>query len=114
MGAVTIGMLVGIDLSLLLVSGAFFNLWQDQKRRHVALDTSYEALLSDYRRVASERDELLRQKERLTQSPQKPQDKPKVLSGAAARQYADQLNAAYFSADRKKPNSEVMKENAGG
>jgi hypothetical protein len=49
------------------------------------------------------------QQNRIKEAPGRP-----ILSGAAARKAAEAMNAPYWSAEKKVPNSEIAKENANG
>lgn len=107
----TVMVLAAVDLMLLFISGAFFNLWQQEKRAKDVWKDGYRSLAQ---KMTKREDPPAYPKQSLTQTPAKPQDKPKVLNGAEARAYVQGVNAPYFSADRKRANSDVMKENANG
>lgn len=87
---------------------SFLILWQRaEKRLRFSLKTiaEFKAKIDAIRETAESIT-----KETLTSRYEKAQDIPQKLNAAGARRRMEGVNREYFSADRKRTNSEVLKE----
>ena len=135
MGEVTILVLSVLSLGTFGVAGHFYNQWQRDarwKREQLAVEREWDAqavgkelgipwgasiranILPYILAIKYERDELIRQKQSLTQPQSGMQDVRKPLTSAQARLRVDLDNRKHFSADKYIPNSELLKENSNG
>lgn len=113
MGEVTILVLSVLALGGWGVAGLFFNVGEKQRAAIAGLRHANERFSAELEVMTFERDELLRQKS-LTQTAQKAQDVRKPLTSAQARARVDLDNRKFFSADKRIPNSEILKEHSNG
>lgn len=114
MGAITILILALAVFVLAVMAAAFFNLYANWKGACEGVQDQLKTVNDRLSLAESERDELLRQKMRLTPQAIKEQDNSKGLSSAQARKRVNAMNASYFSAEKHVPNSEIAKENSNG
>lgn len=64
--------------------------------------------------LMSENTELLRQKDTWGKGSRVEVARPRVLNSMQARRVNDQANAVHLSAEKRLPNSEILKENSDG